>query len=83
MIAVGDRVQVGSRIGAKLAWGTVVDIIPGNDYRETMYRVRFDVPVNRDGRRSETVTITPNPNESWIDAPLVYGPFVDQPFGWN
>lgn len=77
MITIGDRVQVGSRIGANPAWGTVVDIIPRGEYRPAMYRVRFDVPTNRDGRRSEIVTITPNPNESWVDEDIVYGPFVD------
>ena len=83
MIQIGDRVQVGSRIGADLAWAVVVDIIPANDYREAMYRVRFDVPVSRDGRRSEIVTITPNPNECWVDESIVFGPFLEQNFGWN
>ena len=70
-IKIGDRVQVGSRIGANPALGTVVDIIPEGEYRPAMYRVRFDVPTNRDGRRSEVVTITPSPNECWVDEPLI------------
>jgi hypothetical protein len=78
MIKIGDRVQVGSRIGADPAWAVVVDIIPANDYREALYRVRFDIPVNRDGRRSEIVTITPNPNECWVDEGIVFGPFLEQ-----
>lgn len=68
MIVIGDRV----RVGEKLAWGTVVDFIPGNEYREDVYLVRFD-------QKIVAPTLTPNPNESWIDASLVYGPFVDQP----
>lgn len=78
MIAVGDTVMVGSRIGGPWSRGTVVDIIPSNDYREALYRVRFHVktyPV--------APTITPNPSESWVDAGIVYGPFVDQDYGWN
>ena len=69
MIQIGDRVQVGSRIGCDPAWAMVVAIIPANDYRVAMYRVRFDVPAN-----SNIVTITPNPNECWVDEGLVYGP---------
>lgn len=72
-IGIGDQVKVGNQIGnsrlvdLKCAiFGTVVDIIPEyrdgeNIYRETMYRIRFE---------GETVspTLTPNPNESWIDS---------------
>lgn len=71
MYEIGDRVRVGSRIGANPADGVVVDVIPANDYRSAIYRVRFDTPTNRDGRRSEVVTITPNPDESWIDEGLI------------
>ena len=77
MIQIGDRVQVGSRIGAKMAWGTVVDEIPANDYRQAMYRIRFDSTGN------DVVTLTPNPNECWIDEGVIYGPFIDQNIGWN
>lgn len=42
MIQIGDRVKVDSRIGAKLASGTVVAVLPGVGDRVTMYRVRFD-----------------------------------------
>lgn len=76
---IGDRVQVGSRIGAKMACATVVDILPALADRVAMYRVRFDEIVNRDGRRSENVAFTQNPrNECWVDEGLLYGPFHDQ-----
>lgn len=71
MYKIGDKVRVGSRIGANSANGVVVDIIPANEYRQAIYRVKFDVPTNRDGRRSELVTITPNPDESWVDEALI------------
>lgn len=87
MIQIGDRVTVGSRIGAKLAWGTVIAILPAIGDRVTMYRVRFDVPTNRDGRRAEIngkVAIEdPQQNECWVDEGIVYGPFIDQNIGWN
>ena len=87
MIKIGDRVAVGSRIGAKLAWGTVVAVLPGVGDRVTMYRVRFDVPTNRDGRRAEIngkVAIEdPQQNECWVDEGIVYGPFIDQNTGWD
>ena len=71
-IKIGDRVKVGKQLGqsrlvdmANAVSGTVVDIIPGyrdgeDIYRETVYRIRFD---------GETIspTLTPTPNESWID----------------
>jgi hypothetical protein len=65
MINIGSKVMVGSRIGNPDQRAVVVDIIPGNEYREAMYRVRF--PEN-----PSVVTITPNPNECWVDAPLVW-----------
>jgi hypothetical protein len=77
MFQIGDRVQIGSRIGAKMTRGTVTDIIPANDYREAMYRVRCDVT------ESIAVTLTPNPNEIWVDEGLIYGPFIDQNIGWD
>lgn len=72
MIQIGDRVQV----GPAFAWGSVVDIIPANEYRGAMYRIRFDHEIT-------APTLTPNPNESWIDASKVYGPFIDQNTGWD
>lgn len=74
MIRIGDRVQVGEQIGqSRLVnmrnsiFGTVIDIIPGyrdgeDVYRETMYRIRFD------NTNENVVTLTPNPDESWIDS---------------
>ena len=76
MIKIGDRVQVGSRIGAKLAWATVVAILPGVGGRPTMYRVRLEQEIT-------APTLTPTPNESWVDEGMVYGPFIDQATGWN
>lgn len=73
MLKIGDRVQVGRQINrsrlvdmADAVSGTVVDIIPGYRegeyvYRETMYRIRFDSTCK------DIVTLTPTPNESWID----------------
>lgn len=63
-IEIGDAVMVGSRIGVPSQRATVVGVIPGNEYRYTMYRVRFDNAPN-------APTLTPNPNECWVDAPLV------------
>jgi hypothetical protein len=87
MIQIGDRVQVGSRIGADPAWAVVVNILPAIGDRVTMYCVRFDVPTNRDGRRAEingAIAIAdPKPNECWIDEGVIYGPFIDQNIGWN
>lgn len=65
MINVGDTVMVGSRIGIPTKRAVVVDMIPGNEYREAMYRVRFP-------HDPSVVTITPTPNECWVDAPLVW-----------
>lgn len=76
MIKIGDKVCAGAR-NDTIARGVVVDIIPGNEYRQAMYRIRFD---NTD---EEAVTLTPNPNESWIDEGMIYGPFNDQPIGRN
>lgn len=87
MIQIGDRVQVGSRIGAELAWGTVIGTMPPIGNMVAMYHVRFDVPTNRDGRRAEIngniAASDPQSNECWVDEGIIYGPFVDQPFGWN
>ena len=87
MIQIGDKVQVGSRIGAKMAWGTVVAILPAIGDRVIMYRVRFDVPTNRDGRRAEingeVAIADPQQNECWVDESLIYGPFIDQNIGWD
>jgi hypothetical protein len=65
MFNIGDTVMVGSRIGNPDQRAVVVDIIPGNEYREAMYRVRFP-------KNPSVVTITPTPNECWVDAPLVW-----------
>ena len=72
--AIGDRVRVAKRLYSglvdiaenRLLVGTVIDIIPANDYREAMYRIRFDVS------DSNIVTITPSPNESWVDQGRIY-----------
>ena len=53
MLKIGDEVMVGSRIGANPAVGVVVDIIPANDYRQAMYRVRFK------STSAEVVSLTP------------------------
>ena len=74
MIQIGDRVQIGSRIGADLAWAVVVNILPAIGDRVAMYRVRFDVPANRE---------EPKMNECWVDEGIVFGPFLNQNFGWN
>lgn len=76
MIQIGDRVCAGSR-NDTIARGVVVDIIPANEYRQAMYRIRFD------STGEDIVTLTPTPNESWVDAGMVYGPFIDQNIGWN
>lgn len=76
MIKIGDRVCAGSR-NDNIARGVVVDIIPANEYRQAMYRIRFD---NAD---ENFVTLTPTPNESWVDEGMVYGPFIDQNIGWD
>lgn len=91
MIQIGDRVQVGSRIGAIHEDAVVVDILPALPDRLAMYRVRFNKPVNRDGRRSSSTYVYPDlqtvedttSDECWVDAGIVYGPFVDQNYGWN
>ncbi|NDH09418.1 MAG: hypothetical protein EBY16_07385 [Gammaproteobacteria bacterium] len=70
MIQIGDRVQVGSRIGADLAWAVVVNILPAIGDRVAMYCVRFDATTSK-------------LNECWIDEGMIYGPFLDQNFGWN
>lgn len=72
MIQIGDRV----RVGEKLLSGTVIGIIPAVADRVAMYRVLFDDAVTGP-------TLTPNPNERWVDEGMVYGPFVDQNIGWN
>ena len=76
---IGDRVKVGQQINnSRLVslhnpiFGTVVDVIPGyrdgNDiYREDMYRIRFEGDVM-------SPTLTPTPNESWIDGFRVIRP---------
>jgi len=64
-IKIGSEVVVGSRIGNPDQRAVVVDIIPANEYRAAMYRVRFP-------RNDNVITITPNPNECWVDAPLVH-----------
>lgn len=69
----GDRVRVGKRLQSglvdiaedRLMVGIVVDVIPGNLYRDAMYRVRFD-------GKTTAPTLTPTPNESWIDEGQVY-----------
>ena len=79
MFKIGDRVKVGQQINnSRLVsldnpiFGTVVDVIPGhrdgNDmYREDMYRIRFEVEIM-------SPTLTPTPNESWIDGVCVIRP---------
>jgi len=76
---IGDRVKVGKQINNSrlvsldnVAFGVVVDVIPGhrdgNDvYREDMYRIRFE-------GETVTPTLTPTPNESWIDGFCVIRP---------
>lgn len=76
MIKIGDRVCAGGRIDT-IARGVVVDIIPANEYRQAMYRIRFD------SNDKDIVTLTPNPNECWVDEGMVYGPFIDQNIGWD
>lgn len=74
-IKIGDRVGVGSRIGADMAYGTVVSVLPAIADRVAMYRVRFDIPTNRDGRRAETnggVIADPQQNECWVDEGMIY-----------
>jgi len=73
MIQIGDRVQID---GTTLAWATVVAILPGVGDRPTMYRVRLEQEIT-------APTLTPNPNERWVDEGMIYGPFIDQSFGWN
>lgn len=73
MIQTGDKVQV----GGKLLSGTVIGVIPATADRAAMYRVLFD---------DDAVTgptLTPNPNEMWVDESMIYGPFLNQNFGWN
>jgi hypothetical protein len=76
MINVGDTVMVGSRIGVREALGEVVAILPAIGNMVTLYRVRFDVPTNRDGRRAEingeVAIADPQQNECWVDASLVW-----------
>lgn len=68
MIAIGDRVDVSFRIGAEMLPGTVVGIIPALADRVAMYRVRFDQNI-------VAPTLTPNPNECWVDDSMVYESF--------
>lgn len=68
MIAIGDRVNVSFRIGAEMLSGTVVGIIPALGDRVAMYRVRFDQNI-------VAPTLTPNPNERWVDDSMVYESF--------
>lgn len=79
MFKIGDRVKVGQQINnSRLVsldnpiFGTIVDVIPGhrdgNDiYREDMYRIQFEVEIM-------SPTLTPTPNESWIDSLCVIRP---------
>lgn len=72
MFSIGDRVKVGKQIANSrlvdlkdATFGTVVDVIPGHRdgedvYRETVYRIRFE-------GKTISPTLTPTPNESWID----------------
>lgn len=87
MFKVGDKVEIGSRLGADPAKAVVVEILPEIGDRVAMYRVRFDVPTNRDGRRAEldgnVVIADPNPQECWVDESIIYGPFLDQNIGWE
>lgn len=66
MIKIGDRVCAGDRIDT-ISRGVVVDIIPANEYRQAMYRIRFD------SNDKDVVTLTPTPDERWIDEGMVYG----------
>lgn len=82
MIKIGDRVQIGSRIGADFAWAVVVNILPAIADRVALYRVRFDAHTDRDGRRAELneaiAIIDPKPNECWVDEGVVFGPFLEK-----
>lgn len=66
MFQIGDRVCAGGRIDT-IARGVVVDTIPANEYRQAMYRIRFD------STDEDAISLTPNPNESWIDEGMIYG----------
>jgi hypothetical protein len=73
----GDRVRVAKRLWnglvditeSRLLSGVVVDTIPGNLYRCAMYRIRFD------SDDKDIVTLTPTPNESWVDEGQIYDSF--------
>ena len=66
---IGDTVQVASRVSHVMTLGEIVDIIPKNDNRQAMFRVRFFGNVTGP-------TLTPTPNEMWVDAEMVHGPFL-------
>jgi len=78
MIQIGDKVQVGSRIGAELASGTVVAILPPWGNMARMYQVRFDVP-----QKIAVSELVDKFDECWVDEGIVYGPFIDQNIGWD
>jgi hypothetical protein len=61
--------NIGDRvqIGSDLAWATVTDILPAIGDRVAMYRVQFDSDAS----------------QRWLDEGMIYGPFVDQPYGWD
>lgn len=63
MYEIGDRVRVSSRIGA--SWdGIIVGIIPELADRPAMYCVRSIKEIT-------APTLTPNPNECWVDQGLI------------
>lgn len=64
MIQIGDKVRVGSRIGASAWDGVIIAIIPELADRPAMYLVRSIKEIT-------APTLTPNPNESWVDEGLI------------
>ena len=77
MVKIGDRVQVArSHVGNDLEWATVISILPAIGDRVAMYRIRLEKEIT-------VPTLTPNPNECWVDEGMVYGPFIDQNIGWD
>jgi len=67
MFQIGDRVKVRLVNIDKPVFGVVVAVIPGHVYREDMYRIRGEGEITGP-------TLTPTPNESWIDGWLCVRP---------
>jgi len=66
MFNIGEEVIVMSRIGLPNQKALIVDMIPANEYRHAMYRVRFPM-----SQKVAEVAMTPTPNECWMDAPMI------------